>query len=75
MATAHARLPNAACGPTRPERRNRLQMTAILVAKREPVQQIFNRDQAGVSEIGGAPGADAFEELQRRREDVIGPRH
>ena len=58
-------------GLTRLERRNRLQMTAILVAKREPVQQIFNRGQAGVSEIGRAPGTDALEELQWRREDVV----
>ena len=55
-------------GLSRFQRRDRLQAAAIFVAERKSVEQIFDGDQAGVLEIGGAARSDAFQELQRRRQ-------
>src|SRR4029077_17847628 len=54
------------------ERGDRLQASAIFVAERETVQQIFDGDEAGALEIGGAAGTDALQELQGRREHLVG---
>src|SRR5258707_2348695 len=43
---------------------------SVLVADREPVQQILDGEEAGAREISGAARPDAFQELQRRRERV-----
>src|SRR5919201_3305730 len=56
---------------TRPQRRDRLQVAAILVAKREPVQEIFDGDETRTLEIGGAARTDTLQELQRRRQEWI----
>ncbi len=56
----------------RPQRGNRLQVAAILVAKGESVEEIFERDEADVLEIGGAARSDAFQKLQGRRKDLGG---
>jgi hypothetical protein len=57
---------------SRPERPNRPEPAAVLVAQRESVQEIFDGRQARASEICGAAGTDAFEVLQRRRKKEIG---
>jgi hypothetical protein len=45
-----------------------LKAAAVLVAKRKAVEQVFDREEAGVLEIRGAARADAFQELERRRQ-------
>ena len=55
-----------------PQRRDRLHPGPVLVAEREPVKQIFDRDQPCAAKVAGPPRADAFQELERRRE-VVGP--
>ncbi len=59
-------------GLPRFQRRDRLEVTAIFVTGRKPVKQIFDRDEAGMLEVRGTPGADAFQELQRRRKHIVG---
>ncbi len=59
-------------GLPRFQRRNRLEVAAILVAKRKAVEKIVDGDEAGVLQIRRAPGTDAFEELQRRRQHLVG---
>ena len=51
------------------ERGDGLEVAAVFVPDGKPIQQIFDRVQPGVLEIGGAPRSDAFEKLKRRRED------
>ena len=57
-------------GLARLQRRDRLKAAAIFVAERKAVEEIFDGDEAGVLEIGGAAGTDAFQELQGRRQGV-----
>ena len=52
-------------------RRDRREVAAVLVPDRKAVEQIFDGVEAGALEVGGAPGADAFEELQRRRQKRV----
>ena len=54
-----------------PQRGDRLERAAILVADREPIEEVFDRVQADALEIGRAPRADALEELQRRLRGII----
>ena len=49
-----------------------MQTAAIFVADGKPVQEILDGDQTDTLEIRGAAGADAFEELQRRRQETLG---
>ena len=48
-----------------PQRGDRLHAAAVLVAERKPVEQIFDRDEAGALEVGGLARADALQELER----------
>jgi hypothetical protein len=56
---------------TRPEGRNRQEPAAVLVAEREAVEEILDRVQPRVRQIGCATRPDALEELKRRREGVV----
>ena len=49
---------------------DRLERAAVLVPDRESIQEILDRVQADSLEIGSAPWADAFEELQRRLKGI-----
>ena len=51
-----------------PQRGDRLHAAAVLVAERQPVEQIFDGDEAGALEVGGLARTDAFQELERRGE-------
>ena len=68
------RMPQLMTSPTtdavsaRPERGDGLEGAAILVADRETIKQVFDRGEADALEIGGAPWADALQELERRVE-------
>src|SRR5262249_28073383 len=55
------------------ERRDRLKSAAIFVAEWKPVEQIFDGREAGVLEVGRAPRPHAFEELERGRQQGVGP--
>ena len=57
------------------QRRDRLKAAAIFVADGKAVQQIFDGEETGVLEIGGAARTDALEELQGRREQLGGHVH
>ncbi len=50
----------------RAQRGDRLHAAAVLVAERQPVEQIFDGDEAGALEIRRLARADALQELQRR---------
>ena len=50
------------------QRGDRLEAAAILVADREAIQQVFDGLQPDPLQVGGAPRADALQELQRRVE-------
>ncbi len=58
-------------------RGDRLQPAAVFVPQRETEQQVFDGVQTDAGQVGGTPGADAFEKLKRRGEDVVthGRRH
>ena len=53
------------------QRGNRLHPAAILVAERQPVQEVFDGDEAGALEVRRLPRTDAFQELKRSDQDVI----
>jgi len=57
-------------GDTRAERRDCLECTAILVADRKTIEQVFDRAQTYSFEIGGAAGTDPLEVLQRRLQGI-----
>jgi hypothetical protein len=40
-------------------------VSAVLVADRKPIQQVFDRFESDAAEIGGAPRADALQILKR----------
>jgi len=42
-------------------------MAAIFVAKRKPVEKIFDGDEAGAFEVRGLPRTNALEKLKRSR--------
>ena len=50
------------------DRRDGQQAAAVFVPQREAVEEIFDRVETDAGKVGGAPRADAFEKLQRRRE-------
>ena len=52
-------------GDARAQRRDRLEVAAVLVADRKAVEQIFDGVQADALQVGGAARPDAFQELQR----------
>jgi hypothetical protein len=54
------------------QRRDGLQVAAVLVAEGKPEQQVFDGVQAGAREIGGLAGADSLQELQRGLQEVGG---
>ena len=54
----------------RPQRGDRLHAAAVLVAERQPVEQIFDGDEAGALEIRGLARTDAFQELERSVERI-----
>ncbi len=54
----------------RTKRRDRLECAAVFVADRESIEEILDGVEADALEIGGAPRADAFEELQRRLKGI-----
>ncbi len=72
-AAQHA--PGHGYGPGRLERSNRLEPAAVFVANRKAIEQIFERDQAGVLEIRRAPGSDPLQELKGRRQHLVGRVH
>jgi hypothetical protein len=43
-------------------------VAAVLVPERQPVNQIFDGNEAGTFEIGRFAGANALQELKRRRQ-------
>ena len=45
-----------------------MKVAAIFVADRKPVEEILDGEEADALEIGGSTRTDAFEKLQRRRE-------
>ena len=47
-------------------------MTAIFVTEREPIEEVFDRDESDTFKVRGATGTDASEELQRRRKETSG---
>jgi hypothetical protein len=49
-----------------------LKVTAILVPGRKPVEEILDGEEADALEVGGSTRTDAFEKLQRRREQLRG---
>ena len=51
---------------------DRLQTAPVFVPERKPIQQVFDRDEPNVREVGGATRPDALEVLQGRREHVVG---
>ena len=55
-----------------PEGRDRLEVSAVLVAGRKAVQQIFDGVEPGALEIRGAARADAFQVLERSLERITG---
>ena len=61
-------LPHDGRGGAGPQRGDRLKRAAVLVAGREPVEQIFDRVEADALQIGGTSRADPLEELERRVE-------
>jgi ABC-type transporter Mla subunit MlaD len=52
------------------QRRDRLEVAAILVADRESIEEVLDGVETDAFEIGGAPRADTFQVLQRRLERV-----
>jgi hypothetical protein len=54
------------------QRRDRLEAAPVFVAKGKAIEQIFDREEAGVLEVGSAPRSNTLEELQRRRQHGIG---
>ena len=52
----------------RTQRGDRLHPAAVLVAERQPIQQVFDGDEAGAFEVRGLARTDALQELERRRE-------
>ncbi len=53
------------------EGRDRLQVAAVFVANGKTVQEIFEREEAGARQVGGATRTDALQKLERRRENVF----
>jgi hypothetical protein len=49
-----------------------LKVAAIFVPDREPVEEILDGEEADALEVGGSTRTDAFEKLQRRREQISG---
>jgi hypothetical protein len=49
-----------------------LEAAAIFVANREPVEEILDGQEADPLEVSRSTRTDAFEKLQRRREEVRG---
>ena len=49
-----------------PERGNRLKAAPVLVPERKPVEEVFDRMEADVGELGGPTGTDALQILERR---------
>jgi len=45
-------------------------MSAVFVAKRESVEEIFDRGKADPMKIGRSPGADALQVLKRGLEKI-----
>src|SRR5262249_50675774 len=54
----------------RPERRDRLHVAAVLVAERQPVEQILDGDEARAFEVRGLPRTHTLEKLERSTEEV-----
>ena len=50
----------------RAQRGDRLHPAAVFVAERQPIEEIFDGDEAGALEVRGLARADAFQELERR---------
>ena len=53
-----------------PQRRDGLERAAVLVADREPIEEVLDCVQADALEVGRAARPDAFEELQRRLKGI-----
>ena len=78
LETRAPRRPNAAphdladdrSGDTGTKRSDCLECPAVLIADREAIEQVFNRAQTHPFEIGGAPGPDPLEVLQRRLQGI-----
>jgi hypothetical protein len=49
-----------------------LELAAVFVADRKPVEQILDGEEADPFEVGGSTWTDALEKLQRRREQIRG---
>ena len=62
-------------GHARAQRDDRLQAAAVFVAARKAEQEIFDRVQAGLLQVGGLARTDPLEELQGQLEDVLGHGH
>ncbi len=56
------------------EAADRLEAAAVLVAARKAEQQVLDRSQPGLLEVGGAARADALDELERELEGIVGQR-
>ena len=56
------------------EAADRLEAAAVLVAARKAEQQVLDRPQSGLLEVGGAARADALDELERKLEGIVGQR-
>src|SRR5262249_58236719 len=54
------------------ERRDRPQPAPSLVPDREAIQEILDGGEADALEVGGTTRADAFQELNRSGQDVVG---
>ena len=53
-----------------PQRGDRLHAAAVLVAERQPVEQVFDGDEAGALEVRRLARTDAFQELERGVEEI-----
>ncbi len=60
---------------SRSDSRNWLEAAPVFISDRKPVQQVLNRQKTDPLEVGGATWAHAFEELKRRREQLVAGRH
>ena len=61
-------------GHARPQRDDRLQAAAVLVAARKTEQEIFDGVEAGLLQVGGLARTDPLEKLQGQLEEVLGHR-